>query len=132
MSYGFTQVVDVPYNVAVARVTEALKTEGFGILSSIDLHEKFKEKFGVDFKKYVILGVCHPASAYQAILAEENLGLLLPCNVIVYEKENKTVLSVVKPTVIMNMIKNSEVFCIAQQIELKLERVISLCVDRSE
>ena len=107
----------------IAVVTEGLKKEGFGILTRIDVQEKFKEKLGIDFKKYVILGVCNPASAHKAIVAEENIGLMLPCNVIVYEKEDKTVVSIIKPTVAMRMIENEELKQIATQVETKLKNV---------
>jgi len=86
INYGFTKELTMPFEKAVEAVSEALKKEGFGILTKIDIKEKFKEKLGVDFKKYVILGACNPANAHKAILAEENIGLMLPCNVIVYER----------------------------------------------
>jgi len=100
-----------------------LKKEGFGILTTIDVQDKFKEKLGIAFKKYVILGACNPLSAHKAILAEENIGLMLPCNVIVYEKENKTAISIIKPTVAMEMINNEKLKEVAKVIETKLEHV---------
>lgn len=78
-----------------------MKNEGFGILTEIDVKEKMKEKLGLHMNKYIILGACNPPNAYKAILTEENIGLMLPCNVIVYEKAGKTVLSVIRPTVAM-------------------------------
>ncbi|UCB46777.1 MAG: DUF302 domain-containing protein, partial [Spirochaetota bacterium] len=99
------------------------QNEGFGILSSIDVSEKFKEKLDVDFKKYVILGACNPPSAYNAIQIEENIGLMLPCNVIVYEKDGKTVISIIKPTMAMKMINNEQLGKIAEHIEQKLKKV---------
>ena len=81
-----------------------MKKEGFGILTQINVSEKFREKLGIDFKKYMILGACSPPSAHKAILAEENIGLMLPCNVVIFEKQDKTVVSVIKPTVAMKMI----------------------------
>ncbi len=124
IDYGFTKEVDMSFEEAVAIVTEELKKEGFGILSKIDVQEKFKEKLGIDFKKYVILGACNPASAHKAILAEENIGLMLPCNVIIYEKEDKTTIAVIKPTVAMKMIGNKKLKEVAENIETKLENVI--------
>ncbi len=118
--YGFTKELDIPYERVVERVTEALKKEGFGILTEIDVKEKFREKLGIDFRKYIILGACNPPNAFKAILAEENIGLMLPCNVIVYEKGDRTVLSVIKPTVAMKMIDNAELGAIAEFIEAKL------------
>ena len=81
-----------------------------------------KEKLGVDMNKYIILGACNPPNAYQAILAEENIGLMLPCNVIVYEKSGKTVLSVIRPTVAMQMVDNVELRKIAPAVEVQLKK----------
>ncbi len=123
INYGFTKEIDMPFEEAVEVVTAELKKEGFGILTKIDVKEKFKEKLGIEFKKYMILGACNPPSAHKAILAEENIGLMLPCNVIVYEKENKTAISIIKPTVAMEMIKNDELKQIAVDVETKLKKV---------
>ncbi|UCD86153.1 MAG: DUF302 domain-containing protein [Deltaproteobacteria bacterium] len=123
MDYGFTKEIDRPFEETVDVVTEVLKKEGFGILTTIDVKEKFKEKLGIDFKKYVILGACHPPSAHQAILAEENIGLMLPCNVIVYEKGNKTVVSIIRPMAAMQMIDNEGLKQIAEDVEKKLKNV---------
>jgi len=123
INYGFTKELDVPFEKLKERVTEDLKKEGFGILSEIDVKEKLKEKLGIDFKKYVILGACSPPNAYKSILAEENIGLMLPCNVIVYEKNQKTVLSIIKPTVAMGMIDNNALMAIAEEVEAKLKKV---------
>ena len=92
-------------------------------MTSIDVREKFKEKLGIDFRKYVILGACNPPSAHQAITIEENIGLLLPCNVIVYEKDDKTVVSIIKPSVAMNMIQNEQLLEVARKVEQKLKKV---------
>jgi uncharacterized protein (DUF302 family) len=88
------------------------------------VQEKFKEKLGIDFKKYVILGACNSPSAYKAILAEEDIGLMLPCNVIIYEKEDRTTIAVIKPTVAMEMIDNNKLKEVAENIETKLENVM--------
>jgi uncharacterized protein (DUF302 family) len=104
--YGFSKTVDVPYEAAVEKARAALKAEDFGVLCEIDLKEKLKEKLGVDFRNYVILGACNPPMAYKALQQEIGIGLLLPCNVIVYEADEvgksvvaaidaKTMLSVV-------------------------------------
>jgi uncharacterized protein (DUF302 family) len=124
LNYGFTKEVEISLEEAVRKVTEKLKKEGFGILTKIDVRDKFREKLGIEFKKYVILGACNPSSAHKAILAEENIGLMLPCNVIVYEKGNKTKISIIKPTVAMGMIDNEELREIAEKIEKKLGGVI--------
>ena len=122
INYGFTKELDIPYETVIERVREALKKEGFGVLTEIDVKEKMKEKLGLDMGKYIILGACNPPNAYKAILAEENIGLMLPCNVIVYEKGDRTVLSVIKPTVAMKMIDNRELDAIAEFIEVKLKK----------
>ena len=121
--YGFTKELNLSLERAIEATTTQLKQEGFGVLTRIDIHEKIKEKLGLDFKKYVILGACNPPYAHKALLQEENIGLLLPCNVILYEKEDKTVLSIIKPTVAMNMIENDTLEGIAREIESKLQRV---------
>lgn len=123
LEYGFTKTVDEPFGSVVERAKQELQKEGFGVLTSIDIREKFKEKLGIDFRKYVILGACNPPSAHQAITIEENIGLLLPCNVIVYEKDDKTVLSIIKPSVAMNMIQNEQLLEIAHKVEQKLKKV---------
>jgi uncharacterized protein (DUF302 family) len=123
ISYGYTKELNLTFDETVIKVTEELKKAGFGIITQIDLKAKFKEKLGIDFKKYVILGACHPASAHQAILVEEDIGLMLPCNVIVYEKQGKTVISIIKPTKAMDMIKNEELKKIASEVESKLKQV---------
>jgi uncharacterized protein (DUF302 family) len=124
ISYGFIKEVDVEFEEVIELVSDELKKEGFGILTKIDVRDKFKEKLGIDFKKYVILGACNPPSAHKAILAEENIGLMLPCNVIVYEKEKKTAISIIKPTIAMKMIYNKELEEVAETIEIRLKRVI--------
>jgi len=87
--YGFSRTVDGAFEEATERTREALKKEGFGVLSEIRLDEKLKEKLGVDFRRYVILGACNPPLAYKALQEEINIGLLLPCNVIVYQSDDK-------------------------------------------
>ena len=123
INYGFRKEIDLPFDKAVEVVTEELKKKGFGILTRIDVKEKFKEKLGIDFKNYVILGACNPPLAHKAILAEEDIGLLLPCNVLVYEHDGKTVLSIIKPATAMGMIENEALKQIAVEVEAKLKEV---------
>jgi len=123
ISYGFRKEIDLPFEKAEEVVTEELKKEGFGILTKIDVREKFKEKLGIEFKKYVILGACNPPYAHKAILTEEDIGLMLPCNVVIYEKEGKTILSVIKPSTAMGMIENEGLKQIAFEVESKLKQV---------
>jgi uncharacterized protein (DUF302 family) len=122
VKYGFTKDLDIPYETVIEQVREALKKEGFGILTEIDVQEKMKEKLGLDMSKYIILGACNPLNAYKAILAEENIGLMLPCNVIVYEKGGKTVLSVIRPTAAMQMVDNAELQKVAEAVEVQLKK----------
>jgi uncharacterized protein (DUF302 family) len=122
INYGFTKQTDLSFDDAIVRVTEALQKEGFGVLNRIDLKEKFKEKLGVDFRKYTILGACNPANAYKAIQAEENIGLMLPCNVIVYEKGGKTVISMIKPMEVMRSVGNDTLCDIAGYVQIMLKR----------
>ena len=89
VEYGFRKTIDLSFESAIEHAREALKQEGFGVLSEIRLDEKLKEKLGVDFRRYVILGACNPPLAYKALQEDINLGLLLPCNVIVYEADDK-------------------------------------------
>jgi uncharacterized protein (DUF302 family) len=121
--YGFTKELNIPYETVIELAKEALKKEGFGVLTEIDVKAKMKEKLGLDMKKYIILGACNPPSAYKAILAEENIGLMLPCNVIVYEKDSKTVLSIIRPMVAMQTVDNSELKKIAEAVEGQLKKV---------
>ena len=120
--YGLTKELDIPYETVIEQVRDALKKEGFGVLTEIDVKEKMKEKLGLDMGKYIILGACNPPNAYKAILAEENIGLMLPCNVIVYERGGKTVLSVIRPTVAMQMVDNVELQKLAEAVEGKLKK----------
>ena len=123
--YGFTKELTIPFEEAVESVSKKLAEEGFGILTRIDVREKFKEKLGIDFMKYVILGACDPASAHTAITAEANIGLMLPCNVIVYERDGRTVVAAIKPTVAMQMISNKALEGVAETVEGRLGKIIA-------
>lgn len=123
MNYGFSKAVDLSYKTAIEKVTDELKKEGFGVLTSIDVRETLKKKIDVDFKRYIILGACNPRLAHKALQAEEDLGLLLPCNVIVYEKEDKTIVSVFDPTIISNIVDNDSLKSVAGEVKEKLGRV---------
>lgn len=123
ISYGFKKEVSLPFDKAVEVVTEEMKKRGFGVLTKIDLKEKFKEKLNIEFPNYVILGACNPPLAHKAVLAEEDVGLLLPCNVIVYEKEGNTVIALIRPSTAMGMIGNDALKQIATQVEATLKEV---------
>lgn len=120
---GFTVKLSVPYDEAVQRVTTALKAEGFGILTTIDVKETLKQKLNVDFRRYVILGACNPPLAHRALSADLDVGLLLPCNVIVYEQDGGAVVSLVDPLVMLGVMANPAVEPIANVAREKLERV---------
>ena len=124
MQYGFSKTVDLTYEQAIEKVTAELKKEGFGVLTFIDVKETLKQKINVDFKKYAILGACNPPIAHRALQEEEELGLLLPCNVIVYEKDNKTRVSIFDPMVMTWIIENDQMNPIATEVQEKLQRVL--------
>lgn len=124
MQYGFSKTVDLPYEQAIEKVTDELKKEGFGVLTSIDVKETLKQKINVDFKKYAILGACNPPIAHKALQEEEELGLLLPCNVIVYEKDNKTRVSIFDPMVMTWIMENDNIKPIATEVQERLQRVL--------
>ncbi len=125
MKYGFSKSVDLTYDQAIEKVTGELKKEGFGVLTTIDVKDTLKKKINVDFTRYVILGACNPPFAHQSLLAEEELGLLLPCNVIVYEKEGKTRVSIFDPMAMTALIDNPKIVPVAQQVREKLQRVLA-------
>ena len=122
--YGFTKAIDVPYAEAVEKARAALQAEGFGVLCEIDIKEKLKEKLGVDFRNYVILGACNPPLAYETLQQEINIGLLLPCNVIVYEENGRTVVSAVDAARMLSVVGNPKLESTAAAVNEKLRRVI--------
>jgi len=122
--YGYGKTLDLPYPRAVERAREALKAEGFGVLCEIDIKEKLREKLGVDFRNYVILGACNPPLAYQTLQRELNVGLLLPCNVVVYEDGGRCVVAAIDAVKMMSVVDNPEVGPTAGQVNEKLRRVI--------
>lgn len=124
MQYGFSKTTDYNFEQTIEKVTEELKKEGFGVLTTIDVKETLKKKIDVDFKKYTILGACNPGFAHGALEMEEEIGLLLPCNVIVYEKDNKTVVSIFDPLVIESIIDNPKVKGFALEVKKKLQNVL--------
>jgi uncharacterized protein (DUF302 family) len=124
MQYGFSKTVDISYEQAIEKVTAELKKEGFGVLTFIDVKETLKQKINVDFKKYAILGACNPPIAHRALQEEEQLGLLLPCNVIVYEKDGKTHVSIFDPMVMTWILENNQMKPIATEVQERLQRVL--------
>jgi uncharacterized protein (DUF302 family) len=125
MDYYFSKILTASFDEAVQRTTDGLKTEGFGIISVINIHEKLDEKLGITFKKYRILGACNPGYAYKALQAEDKIGTMLPCNVIVIDKENgETEVAAVNPIASMMAVHNPALEPIAVEITEKLKRVI--------
>lgn len=125
MQYGFSKTIDAPFEKTIEKVTDELKKEGFGVLTSIDVKETLKQKLDVDFKKYTILGACNPPIAHKALQEEEELGLLLPCNVIVYEKDGKTRVSIFDPMVMTWILENDNIKPIATEVQERLQRVLA-------
>lgn len=125
-SYGFGTTLDVPFEEAVARTTEALKAEGFGILTTIDVRQTMQEKLGIDFEPYVILGACNPHLAHRGLQAEHELGLLLPCNVIVHEHDGASIVSIVDPAQMLGVARgNAELRAVAEEAGARLRRVVA-------
>jgi uncharacterized protein (DUF302 family) len=130
--FAFRTVLDRPYDEAVQKVTAALQSEGFGVLTEIDVKSTLKKKLDVDFRKYVILGACNPPYAYRTLQAELDVGLLLPCNVVVYETDDgKTCVSALNPVSALEVIKSEELRKIAREVSEKLRRVVDRVIKES-
>ena len=125
MSYYFSNMINESFDRAIVKVVASLKNEGFGVLTEIDVKETLKKKLDVDFQKYTILGACNPPFAYQALKAENKIGTMLPCNVIVQEiSEGQTEVAAVDPVASMKAIENPALLEIANQVQEKLRKVI--------
>ena len=125
--FGFSRTVDTHFDEAIERVRETLKAEGFGVLSEIRLDEKLKEKLGVDFRRYVLLGACNPSLAYKTLQEDINIGLLLPCNVIVYEADDKdrSIVAAVDAEAMLSVVgKNAAMSKVANEVNERLRRAI--------
>ena len=123
--YGMTAPIDLPYEQAVERTREALGREGFGVLSEIDVRATLKKKLDVDVEPYVILGACNPPLAHRALSSERNIGLLLPCNVVVYaEGADRSVVAAVDPEVSLGRVGNDALAPLAAEVKAKLRRVL--------
>ena len=124
-SYAYRVELEMTYDEAVERVTDALKAEGFGVLTEIDMKEKFSEKLGADFRRYVILGACNPPLAYEALQAELEVGILLPCNVVVYENDGRSVVAAMAPKAAMGVVgENGALSEVAADADRRIRRVI--------
>ena len=124
--FGFGKTVDMEFDAAIDKVTADLQTEGFGVLSDIDVAAKLNEKLGADMPRYRILGACNPVLAHQAINAVPDIGLLLPCNVLVREHEDGAVsVSFMDPKSVLSLVDNPEVEPLAGEVKSRLERVLA-------
>ena len=125
MNYGYTKQVALTFTDTVRKTKEELAKEGFGILTEIDVKATLKKKLGADWDNYMILGACNPALSYRALQAEKEIGLLLPCNVIVYEDRGSVFVSVILPTAAMQMVDNEDITAIGRKVESKLRTVVN-------
>ncbi|MGO9544283.1 MAG: DUF302 domain-containing protein [Rhodomicrobium sp.] len=125
MSYHFSKTVDLPFDAAIAKTTEALKQAGFGVLTDIDVQATLKQKIGVDFRKYRILGACNPGLAHKALQAEDKIGTMLPCNVVVQElADGKVEVSAIDPVASMQVVANPGLAAVANEVQSKLRKMI--------
>lgn len=126
MSYFISLRTDYKFDEAINLITNALKTEGFGILTDIDVKATLKEKIDVDFKNYRILGACNPTFAHKALQVEDQIGIMMPCNVTVIEQDNGHVeISIMDPTAAFNVIENEEIQPFAKELKQKMERCLT-------
>jgi uncharacterized protein (DUF302 family) len=123
--YGFGRKLDMPYEEAVEKATAALKDEGFGVLTEIDVKATLKKKLDVDFRRYVILGACNPPHAYSALSAELEIGLMLPCNVIVYETDDGgSMVTAMNPMAALGVVDNPALLEVAEKVTVLLQRAV--------
>ena len=131
-SLGYSVILSLPFQEVVERVSVELQKDGFGVITTIDMQAKIKEKLSKDIEEYIILGVCNPNLAYQALQKEKETGLLLPCNVIVYREKNGIVVTTIRPSTVMGVINNPELAKIALEAEMKLISAVDRMNDREE
>jgi uncharacterized protein (DUF302 family) len=131
-TYALKTGTDLPFQEAINKVTAALKTEGFGVLTEIDVKETLKKKLNVDFRNYKILGACNPPAAFRALQNEIDIGLMLPCNVVVYETgEGRTVVAAIDPVASMKAVENAALEEHAREIRGRLKRVMEAIEESS-
>jgi uncharacterized protein (DUF302 family) len=124
MEFGYKKQTNLKFDEAVEKARTELSKEGFGVITEINAKKTFKQKLDVDFENYIILGACHPATAHKVLTIEKDMGLMLPCNVIVYQEGELVYVSAVLPTVAMNMLENTKLAEIAKEVEEKLKKVV--------
>ena len=122
--YGYKKEVQLGYSEAVSKIKEELKKEGFGVLTEIDVQDTLKKKLNVDFENYVILGACNPPFAYKALQVMKEMGLMMPCNVVVYSDKGRTFIAAAMPTVLLGLAKNDQLKGTAEEIETKLKKAV--------
>jgi uncharacterized protein (DUF302 family) len=126
MSYHFSKTVNLPFDKAVAATTEALKSHGFGVLTQIDVKDTLNKKIGADFRPYLILGACNPKLAYEALTLEDKIGTMLPCNVVVQQRDDGAVeISAVDPVASMSAIRNEKLGVVAGTVRELLKQVVA-------
>ena len=124
-NFGFSRILNIAYEEALIKVQKALKEEGFGVLTTIDVQSTLKKKLDVDFRKYIILGACNPPFAFQALQNDLDVGLFLPCNVIIYETDDYNVyVSAINPLSVLDEIQNEKLNIIAEAVSIKLQKVM--------
>ena len=124
MQYGYKKQLNMPFEEAEKKTREELAKEGFGIITEINVKATFKKKLDVDFDNYIILGACQPKSAYRVLQIDKEIGLLLPCNVIVYQDKGNVFVSAILPSVAMGMVENPDLTPIAREVEERLKKVV--------
>ncbi|MCB9818359.1 DUF302 domain-containing protein [Candidatus Nomurabacteria bacterium] len=124
MKYGYSKIVSPPFEEAIIKVTEALATEGFGVLTTIDVKATMRKKLDLNYENYTILGACNPTFAHKALEAEKEIGLLLPCNVIVYQTGDDVHVSAMLPSAAMSAVENDAIADIAEEVETRLKKVV--------
>ncbi len=124
MEIGLTKTLNIPFDETIEKVTEELKKEGFGILTTIDVRATMKEKLDVDFRRYTILGACNPPAAHKALEIDDRVGILLPCNVVVQEKGKTTEVSIFNPAIMKSFFNNESLQKLSDELKAKVERVL--------
>ncbi len=123
--YGYKKQINLPYDKAVAKVREELSKEGFGVITEIDVKGLLKKKLNVEYEDYIILGACNPPFSYQALQTVKDVGLMMPCNVIVFTDKGQTFVEAAMPTMLMNLVQNDKLKPLAEQIEAKLIKAVN-------